>query len=145
MSTFTFRRPLNSQKNVGGDMFMSFFGLPRHPTVFGSFDPLQLMKSFNVETIAKVRFPEPEWITTPNCKILQAHDRSDWAYFSLNIAMYPSTLIPSDWDGKWFFMSARVHPYVLTWEMEPTNPLSNDGPQHYTVPILMIRDGYYQP
>lgn len=142
-------QPLSHQRNTGGDMCMSFFARTRHPRSFTPFSPLQMIKSFNVETVAGVLFPPPEWLTDSMYAMLQApNGLSYWAYFSLNIAMYPPTLVSSDWDNKWFFMFARVHPYALIWEIEPTDrsdPLSSDGPQNYTIPVLMIRDQYYQP
>lgn len=123
-------------------MCMCFFARPRYPRTFGPFDAEQLIKSFNVETVAGVLFPPPEWLADPQYSFLQADTDGYWAYFSLNIAMYPPTLVPSDWNDKWFFMSARVHPYALTWEV---NSQFNDDMQEYTIPVLMIRDQYYQP
>lgn len=145
MSTSTPRRPLNSQKNAGGDMRMTFFTRSRNPRVFTSSDPLQMIKNFNVETVAGIPFPPPAWIMDTCYNFLRAQiDDSNTAYFSLNLAMYPPTLNPSEWDDKWFVMYARVHPYALTWEIEASDSLYSKGLQDYTIPVLMVRDGSYQ-
>lgn len=145
MSTSTSRTPFKSQKNVGGDLSMFFFARSGTPTTYGASDPLQMIKNLNVETVANVPFPPPTWITNPLYDVLLAPD-SDSARFSLNMAVYTQTLIPSDWHDKWFYMYGRVHPYALTWEIEPNSNFNPTGDlKNYIVPILMIRDEYHQP
>src|SRR5579871_1376779 len=33
--------------------------------------------------------------------------------------MYTQQLDESEWDGMWFLMNGRIHPYALTWEIDP--------------------------
>ncbi|KAM4056465.1 hypothetical protein HRG_003356 [Hirsutella rhossiliensis] len=59
----------------------------------------------------------------------------------------PSWLLESDWSEQWFFMSGRVHPYALSWEVERRDGLEA-GPDDtilYPVPALIVRDQGYQP
>ena len=145
------RKPLNSQKNVGGDMSMMFFVRCQCPRRFATVEQQQV-KSLNFETIAEIPFPPPTWITNPPYNDLRAdlkdddsHD-TDMKSFSLNFSMYNQTLTPSDWNDTWFFMYGRVHPYALSWEVEPENDEETSiVPQYYTIPALIVRDQGYQP
>lgn len=141
------RKPLNGQRNVGSDMSMMFFVRTQCPREFTT--PVQnLIKGLNVETIAEVFFPSPAWMTNPKYFTLQAesgNDNSNWGSFSLNLSMYNQALVPYDWEGTWFFMYGRVHPYALTWEVEQGNGLeTGDNLQNYTIPALIVRDQGYQ-
>jgi len=136
------RKPLDSPKNVGGDMSMTFLARSQCPRKFTSSQQHQI-KGLNVETVVGIFFPPPTWITSLNYSVLRADsedDDSDWCYFSLNLPMYNQILIPSDWDDMWFTMNGRVHPYALTWEIAP-NSLSVSN---YTIPALIIRDQGYE-
>ncbi len=127
---------------------MMFFARLQCPRKFTSPKQYQI-KSLNVETIAGIIFTPPTWITNPEYHFLLANsiyssnDNLNWAYFSLNLSMYNQTLDPSEWDNMWFFMYGRVHPYALTWEIEPDE--TSALPQDYTIPILIVRDQGYQP
>ena len=142
------RKPLESQQNAGGDMSMMFFARSQCPRRF-AFPVQHQIKGLNVETIAEIFFPLPTWITDPHYWTLQAdsgNDDSNWGSFSLNFSMYNQTLVLSEWDDMWFFMYGRVHPYALTWELQPDNGLeTGDNLQHYTIAALIVRDQGYQP
>jgi hypothetical protein len=145
--TFQPRRPLDNQRNIGGDMSMMFFACPRYPKRFVSPNQHQI-KGLNVETVAGILFPPPTWATIPEYSGLLAASNTDsnWGFFSLNLSMYNQTLEPSEWDDMWFHMYGRVHPYALTWEVDPDDSLdSGDNVGHYTIPALIIRDQGYQP
>jgi hypothetical protein len=143
-----YRRPLDSQKNSGGDMSIMCFVRPQCPKKFDSPDKHQI-KGLNVEALAEILFPPPAWITDSMYSILQANSENDdpnWGSFSLNMSMYNQILIETEWDNKWFFMYGRVHPYVLTWEIKPDDNLeTNDDLEPYTIPALIVRDQSYQP
>jgi len=144
-----FRRPIESQKDVGGNMLMTFFTRPQNPRKFAS-PQQQLFKSLNVETITGVFFPPPAWITSQeyNYNILQAKpddDNPNWCFFSLNLPMYDQILVPSDWDGMWFSMNGHVHPYALTWEILSDNTNTGEDVCYYTIPALIVRDQGYEP
>lgn len=140
-------RPLDNQKNIGGDMSMTFFVRSQYPRKFTSPEQHQI-KGLNIETIAEIFFPPPAWITNRQYYTLQAdsdNGDSNWGSFSLNFPMYNQALDPSEWDNMWFSMSGRVHPYALTWEAEPDDSLETDGDlQNYTIPALIVRDQSYQ-
>lgn len=142
------RKPLESQRGLGGDMSMMFFVRTQIPEKFAS-SLQQQIKGLNYETIAGVHFPKPDWITTPEYAALSDPDDNspNWKSFSLNFSRYNSQPISEDdWSNKWFFMYGRVHPYAMTWELQPYDG-SEDGhiPQDYTIPALIIRDQGYQP
>jgi hypothetical protein len=133
------RRPLDNQKNIGGDMSMMFFARSRFSRKFTSPEQHHI-KGLNVEAVTGILFPPPTWISIPEYSGLLAYpedDNSNCAYFSLNLSMYNQTLDPSELTDTWFFMYGRVHPYALTWEVGPNN--------YYTIPALIIRDQGYQP
>lgn len=142
------RGPLDNQRNIGGDMSMMFFARSQCPRKFTSPEQHQI-KNLNFETIAGIIFPPPTWITNPEYRFLLAdsiyssNDNLNWCYFSLNFSMYNQSLDPSEWDDRWFSMYGRVHPYALTWEVEPDE--TSDGLQDYTIPVLTVRDQGYQP
>jgi hypothetical protein len=141
------RRPLDNQKNIGGDMSMMFFAHPRYPKKFASPEQHQI-KGLNVETIAGILFPPPPWTTVPEYDglLAETNEESNWGFFSLNLSMYNQTLDPSEWDDKWFLMYGRVHPYALTWEVEPDDSVeTGDNLFNYTIPALIVRDQGYQP
>ncbi|KAH7026764.1 hypothetical protein B0J12DRAFT_556804, partial [Macrophomina phaseolina] len=142
------RKPLDNQKNAGGDMSMMFFVYPRSPRTFARPDQQQI-KGLNTETIARIALPTPSWIAGPEYASLRSdpeNDSSNGSFFSLNISIYSQTIVPSDWEQMWFFMYGRVHPYALTWEIEPDEGLdSGEAPLDYCIPALIVRDQGYQP
>ncbi|KAI5859396.1 hypothetical protein GGS23DRAFT_607593 [Durotheca rogersii] len=128
------RRPLDSQRNSGGDMSIWFFAQAGLPKRFSSAE-LQHIRGLNVKSIAKVPFPLPSWITVLEyeCLRLDPHqDLSPSVFFSLNMSTYDHALDPSDWDDVWYVMYGRVHP-------------GDSCLQEYTIPALIIRDRGYQP
>ena len=142
-----FRRPIESQKDAGGNMSMTFLACPQNPRKF-VYPQQQLIKGLNVETITGVFFPPPTWITSQEYNILQAkpdNDNPNWCFFSLNLPMYDQILVPSDWDGMWFSMNGHVHPYALTWEVLSNNTNPSEGVGYYTIPALIVRDQSYEP
>ncbi|XP_044716010.1 uncharacterized protein HRG_10184 [Hirsutella rhossiliensis] len=68
-------------------------------------------------------------------------------FFSLNLSIYGQPVVDSDWSEQWFFMSGRVHPYALAWEVERRDGLEADVGETllYTMPALVVRDQGYQP
>jgi hypothetical protein len=139
------RRPLDNQKNAGGDMSIMCLVKSNIPRKFQS--PKQhLIKGLNGETIARLPIPSPDWITSQEYRNLLSDDPSDSAFFSLNLSLYNQTTVSSDWDDTWFFITGRVHPYAVTWEIDADNDFdNNDIPQDYTIPALIIREQGYQP
>lgn len=142
------RMPLPNQNNAGGDMSMMFLVRPQLPRRFSSSERQQV-KGLNFETIAAVRFPLPPWVNDSEYTALQPRvdsEHGDYGLFSLNFSLYGQTFNSSDWEDKWFFMYGRVHPYALTWEVEPEiDTLASDELQSYTVPALIVRDQACQP
>jgi hypothetical protein len=133
------RKPLDNQKNIGGDMSMMFFARSRFVKKLASAEE-HYIKGLNVVAVTGILFPPPTWISMPEYSSLLAcseNDNSNCAYFSLNLSMYNQTLDPSELNDAWFFMYGRVHPYALTWEIGPDN--------YYTIPALIVRDQGYQP
>ena len=62
------------------------------------------------------------------------------------MSIYNQTIVPSEWENMWFFMYGRVHPYALTWEVEPGGGLeTTDGLKDYSIPAIITRDQDYQP
>jgi len=101
-----------------------------------------------METIVDVHFPTPDWMSAIEYSILQPDpgcDSSTAGVFSLNLSIYNRSVDPADWDERWFFMHGRVHPYALTWEVEPGDGLEVNAAQEYTIPALIVRDNSYQP
>jgi hypothetical protein len=144
------RKPLDSQKNTGGDMSMFFFVQSEFVKQFTSPEKHHV-KGLNAESVAMVPFPPPSWITSPVYTALRAkEDNSDRCFFSLNFSMYDPSIDLSDWNMQWFFMYGRVHPYALSWEVQ----LHDQDPEiiemigdsaYYTIPALIVRDQGYQP
>ncbi|OAQ59513.1 hypothetical protein VFPBJ_11602 [Purpureocillium lilacinum] len=119
------RRPLDSQKYVGGDMSMMAFVQP---------------------AAAPNRFAYPD--DHHYAPILgDAEPLSPSIFFSLNISLYNQQIDASEWANHWFFMTGRVHPYALTWELERRDGLESDGDNisQYTVPTFVVRDHGFQP
>jgi hypothetical protein len=139
------RRPLDSQKSVGGDMSMTFFVQCQVPTKFGHSERHQI-KGLNAETIAAILFPPPSWLAELEYSTLRSDSENELSAFSLNIPIYNQTINPSEWDGMWFLMSGTVHPYALTWEIDsPDSSNTDNNVQDYTIPALIVRDQNYQP
>ena len=137
------RMPLDSQRNLGGDMFIScpaHFQLPKR---FSSPEQQQI-KGLNFETVATIHFPAPAWMNEFEYMTLQPQSDKDgpyWRHFSLNFSLYNQPFNPSDWDDQWFIVYGRLHPYALTWEIEPeNNPDTEVDVQDYTIPALIVRD-----
>ncbi|KAH7394608.1 hypothetical protein BKA66DRAFT_598445 [Pyrenochaeta sp. MPI-SDFR-AT-0127] len=142
------RKPLESQRNIGGDMSMFFIARLPLPRKFASPEQQQI-KGLNFETITTVHFPPPPWLNESEYAALQPQTNDENAYsalFSLNLSIYDQTIVPSDWDDMYFFLYGLVHPYALTWEIEPDDG-SDTGShvQNYTIPSLIVRDLCYQP
>ncbi|EKG12707.1 hypothetical protein MPH_10165 [Macrophomina phaseolina MS6] len=129
-------------------MSMMFFVYSRSPRTFARPDQQQI-KGLNTETIARITLPTPSWIAGPEYASLRSdpeNDSSNGSFFSLNISIYFQTIVPSDWEQMWFFMYGRVHPYALTWEIEPDEGLdSGEALLDYCIPALIVRDQGYQP
>jgi hypothetical protein len=143
------RKPLDSQRGAGGDMSIMFFVQPGCPSRFASADEHRV-KGLNAETIARVVLPTPPWLTTPDYSPLLAHtdDPSPSIFFSLNLSMYSQQIDPDDWSNQWIFMTGRVHPFALTWEINPQDGLeisAGGASLTYTIPALIVRDQGYQP
>ncbi|UNI15360.1 hypothetical protein JDV02_001897 [Purpureocillium takamizusanense] len=143
------RKPLDSQKYVGGDMSMMAFVQPAAaPNRFASPDEHHV-KGLNAETFAKVQLPSPQWLSTPEyAPILgDSEPLSPSIFFSLNISLYNQQIDASEWPNQSFFMVGRVHPYALTWELKQRDGLESDGDNinQYTVPTFVVRDHGFQP
>ncbi|KAM4056462.1 hypothetical protein HRG_003354 [Hirsutella rhossiliensis] len=126
------RKPLVTSKGAGGDMSMMFFAQPDCP-----------------RAIARVLLPVPSWLLESEYATLRAEgdDLGPSLFFSLNLSIYGQPVVDTDWSEQWFFMSGRVHPYALSWEVERRDGLEA-GPDDtilYTVPALIVRDQGYQP
>ncbi|KAM4067855.1 hypothetical protein HRG_009789 [Hirsutella rhossiliensis] len=101
------------------------------------------------EAIARVLLPVPSWLLESEYAPLRAEgdDLGPSLFFSLNLSIYGQPVVDTDWSEQWFFMSGRVHPYALSWEVERRDGLEA-GPDDailYTVPALIVRDQGYQP
>jgi hypothetical protein len=129
---------------------MSIFFIARFPlpTKFASPERQQI-KGLNFGTITTVHFPPPAWLNEAKYAALQPQTNDENAYsalFSLNLSICDQTIIPSDWDDMYFFLYGLVHPYALTWEIEPDNGSDTASDvQNYTIPPLIVRDLCYQP
>ncbi|KAM4055549.1 hypothetical protein HRG_008578 [Hirsutella rhossiliensis] len=124
------RRPLTGNKGAGGDMTMMFFAQPDCPVRFAHQDEHRV-RGLNAEAIARVLLPAPSWLLA----------------LDLNLSIYGQPVVDSDWSEQWFFMSGRVHPYALAWEVERRDGLEADVGETllYTMPALVVRDQGYQP
>jgi hypothetical protein len=139
------RKPLDSQKGIGGDMSMTFFVQCQIPTKF-AYAELHQIKGLNAETVATIPFPPPSWLTESEYCSLCSDSENYLAAFSLNIPMYNQTINESEWDDMWFLMSGIVHPYALTWEIDvPNSSDTNNNIHNYTIPALIVRDQNFQP
>jgi len=107
------------------------------------------IKGLNVEAVVEIPIPPSSWLASPeywDLSLRTNDDDSNCAFFSLNLSMYPPTFDVFEWDDKWFFLYGLVHPYALTWEVKPDDGVdTNNDPQDYTIPALMVRDHGYQP
>ncbi|OAL42826.1 hypothetical protein IQ07DRAFT_525514 [Pyrenochaeta sp. DS3sAY3a] len=142
------RTPLESQRNIGFDMSMFSIARLPLPKKFASPERQQI-KGLNFETIATLHFPPPTWLNESEYAALQPQPSDDNAYsalFSLNLSIYDQTIVPSDWDDMCFFLYGLVHPYALTWKIEPDDGSDTSSDvQNYTIPPLIVRDLCYQP
>ncbi|KJZ70454.1 hypothetical protein HIM_10156 [Hirsutella minnesotensis 3608] len=109
------------------------------------------IRGLNAEAIARVLLPVPSWLLESEYAPLRAEgdDLGPSLFFSLNLSIYGQPVVDTDWSEQWFFMSGRVHPYALSWEVERRDGLEA-GPDDtilYTVPALnlIVRDQGYQP
>ncbi|KAH7394770.1 hypothetical protein BKA66DRAFT_557330 [Pyrenochaeta sp. MPI-SDFR-AT-0127] len=116
------RKPLESQRNIGGDMSMFFIARLPLPRKFASPERQQI-KGLNFETITTVHFPPPPWLNESEYAALQPQTNDENAYSAL-----------------------FIHPYALTWEIEPDDSSDTGSDvQNYTIPSLIVRDLCYQP
>ncbi|KAK4070013.1 hypothetical protein Purlil1_13589 [Purpureocillium lilacinum] len=124
------RKPLESQKHVGGDMSMMAFVQPAAAPNRFAYPEDHHLKGLNAETLARFQLPRPQWLSTPEYTPILG-DQID----------------ASEWANQWFFMTGRVHPYALTWELERRDGLESDGDNiiQYTVPTFVVRDHGFQP
>ncbi|KAH6972625.1 hypothetical protein EDB80DRAFT_596179 [Ilyonectria destructans] len=125
------RMPYDSQKNLGSDMTMFFFGQLDTPTRFPTSDE-QLIKSLNVEALGRVFLPPPPYMTLPEYSVLRPEGyRSPDPlpiYFSLNFSVYNQQIVESEWENQWFHFTGKVHPYALEWVLrEPAVFSDEDG------------------
>ncbi|KAM4061913.1 hypothetical protein HRG_008829 [Hirsutella rhossiliensis] len=147
-SALHLRKPLVTSKGAGGDMSMMFFAQPDCPARFAHQDEHRI-RGLNAEAIARVLLPVPSWLLESEYAPLRAEgdDLGPSLFFSLNLSIYGQPVVDTDWSEQWFFMSGRVHPYALSWEVERRDGLEA-GPDDtilYTVPALIVRDQGYQP
>jgi hypothetical protein len=139
------RKPIESQKGIGGDMSMTFFVQCQIPTKFAYPEHHQI-RGLNAETIATIAFPLPSWLTELEYSSLRSDSENDRGAFSLNIPMYNQIINESEWDEMWFLMSGIVHPYALTWQVDlPDSSDTGNKTQDYTIPALIVRDQNFQP
>ncbi|KAJ6437542.1 hypothetical protein O9K51_09748 [Purpureocillium lavendulum] len=143
------RRPLDTQKYVGGDMSMMAFVQPAAAPARFAFPNEHHVKGLNAETLAKVQLPSPQWLSTPEYAPMlgDSEPLSPSIFFSLNISLYNQQIDASEWANQSFFMVGRFHPYALTWELEQRDGLESesDNIHQYTVPTLVVRDHSFQP
>ncbi|KAM4064153.1 hypothetical protein HRG_007166 [Hirsutella rhossiliensis] len=113
------RKPLATSKGAGGDMSMMFFAQPDCPARFAHQDEHRI-RGLNAEAIARVLLPVPSWLLESEYAPLRAEgdDLGPSLFFSLNLSIYGQPVVDTDWSEQWFFMSGRVHPYALSWEVE---------------------------
>lgn len=144
----TLRKPLDSQRNAGSDMSMMALVQTGCPSRFASSSEHRI-KGLNAETVARICLPTPTWLMNPEYAMLQfgKGTTNGHIYVSLNIAIYNQQLDPSDWTDQWFFMTGRVHPYVLTWQTTKLDGLETDVGtiSEYTIPAFVVRDLSFQP
>jgi hypothetical protein len=144
------RKPLDSQRSAGGDMSIMFFVQPGRPSRFSSSDQHRV-RGLNAETIARVVLPTPSWLAAPDYSPLRTNpvDPLPSIFFSLNLSLYNQQLVPEDWSNQWFYMTGRVHPFALAWELEHQGSLEEDSRDDdvvvYTIPALIVCDQGYQP
>ncbi|GJN66038.1 hypothetical protein PLICBS_000054 [Purpureocillium lilacinum] len=142
------RRPLDSPRGAGGDMSMMCFVQPECPSRFAHPDEHRI-KGLNAETLARIFLPPPAWLLTAKYAPLRANtgDSPTSVFFSLNLSIYSQSIVSCEWTEEWFFMSGRVHPYALAWEVEQQDGFESDTGDTllYTMPALVVRDQSYQP
>ncbi|OAQ62547.1 hypothetical protein VFPBJ_11408 [Purpureocillium lilacinum] len=143
------RKPLESQKYVGGDMSMMAFVQPAAAPNRFAYPDEHHVKGLNAETLAKIQLPRPQWLSTPEYEPIVGDSEPfpPPIFFSLNISLYNQQIDASDWANQLFFMVGRVHPYALTWEIEQRDGLESDDDKiaEYTVPAFVVRDHSFQP
>ncbi|XP_044714538.1 uncharacterized protein HRG_11892 [Hirsutella rhossiliensis] len=100
-------------------MSMMFFAQPDCPARFAHHDEHRI-RGLNAEAIARVLLPVPSWLLEADYAPLRAEgdDLGPSLFFSLNLSIYGQPIVDTDWSEQWFFMSGRVHPYALAWEVE---------------------------
>lgn len=142
------RKPVDTSKNMGGDMTIFCFIQSATPRRFTT-NADQHVRGLNAEAFAQMSLPAPDWIQTDIYKPLRQHqnDNSPGIYFSINLAIYNQATKPDEWADSWFFVNGRVHPYALTWEDEQLDGLESEVGDiiDYTIPTMIIRDLSYQP
>lgn len=145
------RRPLEYQRNIGADMSMMFFVHVSSLSMFTHPDHY-LIKGFGAEAVATVFFPQPSWITGLEYQSLTSDcedGSSNNGFFGLNMSFYKREIIASEWENMWFFMSGRVHPYTLIWEVKTGEALATaddlEEHEYYSTATIMVRDQGYQP
>ncbi|KAJ3453596.1 hypothetical protein MRS44_017843 [Fusarium solani] len=142
------RKPLDTQRDTGGDMSMMFFAQPDCPFRFAHQDQHRI-KGLNAETLASIFLPPPSWLLAAEYASLRSDvdDSPKSIFFSLNLSIYNQPIDASEWVEQWFFMNGRVHPYALAWEVKQLDGLESDAGRTllYTMPALIVRDQGYQP
>ncbi|KAJ6438014.1 Interferon-induced GTP-binding protein Mx1 [Purpureocillium lavendulum] len=106
------------------------------------------VKGLNAETLAKLQLPTPQWLLTPDYAPIADDSGTNppSVFFSLNISLYNHQIEASEWADQWFFMTGRVHPFALTWELERRDGLESDEDKidEYTIPAFVVRDHGFQ-
>ncbi|UNI16664.1 hypothetical protein JDV02_010589 [Purpureocillium takamizusanense] len=107
------RKLLESQKYVGGDMFMMAFVQPAAVPNRFAYPDDHHVKGLNAETLAKIQLPGPPWLSAPEYApfLRDAEPLSPYIFFSPNISLYNQQINASEWANQWFFMTGRVHSY----------------------------------
>ena len=110
----------------------------------------QYIFGLNYEAMVKVFFPPPDWMERDEYTLLRCRDETvnqplDVASFSLNLAIYSHAIVQDEWNDQWFLLTGRVHPFALTWTLEPDQNFPADEPMDFTVPTLTVRNRGYQP
>ena len=138
------KSPLPTQKNAGSDL-----GFDAYVQAKALEKPaVQYIKGFNYECIVRVPFPQQSWLSNKEYARLPYQGelvKDGVALFSLNAGAYSVPVIDAEWDDQWFHVTGRVHPYTLTWTLEPENFPDLQEPCDYKVPLISAREEHYQP
>lgn len=146
------RRPYEYQRNLGSDMTLMFFVTT--DSDMPAKCPLrdrQLIRGLDGEATARVMFPKPPWLTEDQryrslLRIAEADDDDfSQGFFSLNMSLFNKEIVASEWQGRYFIMQGRVHPYILTWDLDEglyREPV--EEPIEYRAPALIVRDLGFQ-